>query len=327
MKAAVRDRFGAPADVVELRELPKPVPEQGEVLVRVRAASVNIADWYSVVGRPLIARPTTGLSGPRSNRLGTDYAGVVEALGPGVTEFSPGDEVFGGKDGAYAEYLCARVDRSITPKPVNVTPEEAAAVPVAGLTALQALRDKGQLQPGQKVVINGASGGVGTYAVQIAKALGGVVTAVCSTGKVETARSLGADRVVDYTQEDFTRDNERYDLLIDIAGTRSWREYARVLTPHATAVVVGGSRSNRFLGPLGHAVGMRARSLFGGRKTAFFIAKFSKADMQTLRELVESGKVRSVIDRRFAFDQVADALTHQGEGHPDGKVVIDVSNA
>jgi NADPH:quinone reductase-like Zn-dependent oxidoreductase len=327
MKVAVRDRFGAPTDVVELRELERPEPAEGEVLVRVHAASVNIADWYSVVGRPLIARPTTGIFKPRGNRLGTDYAGVVEALGPGVTAFSPGDEVFGGRDGAYAEYLCARVDRSITPKPANVTFEEAAAVPVAGLTALQALRDKGRLQPGQKVAINGASGGVGTYAVQIAKALGGVVTAVCSTGKVETARSLGADRVIDYTREDFTRDDERYDLLIDIAGTRSWGECTRALAADATVVVVGGSRSNRFLGPLGHVVGMRVRSLFGGRKAVFFIAKFNKPDMQTLRELVESGQVRSVIDRRYAFDDVAGALTHQGEGHPDGKVVVDVSNA
>ena len=327
MKAAVRDRFGAPADVVELREVERPVPAEGEVLVRVRSASVNIADWYEVVGRPLIGRPTMGLVNPKSNRLGTDYAGVVEALGPGVTEFSPGDEVFGGRDGAYAEYICARVDRSITPKPANVTFEEAAAAPVAGLTALQALRDKGDLRSGQKVLINGASGGVGTYAVQIAKALGGVVTAVCSTGKVGTAQSLGADRVIDYTRDDFTRDDERYDLLIDIAGTRSWRECARVLAPDATVVVVGGPRAKRFLGPLGHVVAMRVRSLYGGRKAVFFLAKFDKADMQTLRELVESGKVRSVIDRRYTLDDVAGALTHQGEGHPDGKVVIDVSKA
>jgi NADPH:quinone reductase-like Zn-dependent oxidoreductase len=327
MKAAVRDRFGSPGDVVELREIDKPVPAEGEVLVRVHATSVNIADWYSVVGRPLIARPTMGLFRPRSNRIGTDYAGIVEAVGPGVTQFAPGDEVFGGKDGAYAEYICARVDRSITPKPANITFEEAAAVPVAALTALQAIRDKGGLEDGQKVLVNGASGGVGSYAPQIAKALGGVVTAVCSTQNVETARSLGADRVCDYSLEDFTRSDERYDLMIDIAGTRSWRECVRVLAPKATVVVVGGPKSNRLLGPLGHVGGMRLGSLFGGRKTAFFIAKFNKPDMQTLRELLESGRMRSVIDRRYAFDEIADALAYQGEGHARGKIVVDVAGS
>ena len=304
MKAAVRDRFGSPEDVVELREFDTPEPAEGEVLVRVRSASVNISDWYEVVGRPLIGRPTMGLFRPKSNRLGTDYAGVVEALGPGVTELAVGDEVFGGRDGAFAEYICARVDRSITPKPADVTFEEAAAVPVAGLTALQALRDKGQLQPGQHVLIHGASGGVGTYAAQIAKALGGVVTAVCSTRNVEQARSLGADRVVDYVQEDFTRGGERYDLMIDIAGTRSWRGCTRVLASSATVVVVGGPRANRFLGPLGHAVGMKLGSLFGGRKAVFFVARFNRPDMQTLRELLESGKVRPAISDRFPLDDV-----------------------
>ena len=325
MKAAVRDRFGAPSEVVELRELDAPVPAEGEVLVRVHAASLNIADWYAVVGRPRIARPTTGIFRPRSNRLGTDYAGVVEAVGPGVTTFEPGDEVFGGKDGAYAEYVVADVDRSITPKPASVTFEEAAAVPVAGLTALQALRDQGQLQAGQKVVINGASGGVGTCAVQIARALGGNVTAVCSAPNVETAHSLGADRVVDYATEDFTRREERYDLMIDIAGTRSWRECTRVLAPDATVVVVGGPRANGLLGPLGHVAGMRLGSIRGSRTMEFFIAKFNKPDMETLRELLESGQVRSVVDRRFAFAEIAAALDYQGEGHPRGKVVLDVS--
>ena len=325
MKAAVRDRFGAPSEVVELRELDMPVPAEGEVLVRVRASSVNIADWYSVVGRPWVGRMQTGLRGPKSNRIGTDYAGVVEAVGPGVTRFAAGDEVFGGKDGAFAEYVCAREDRSITPKPANVTFEEAAAAPVAALTALQAIRDKGNLQPGKKVLVNGASGGVGTYAVQIATALGGIVTAVCSTRNVEQAHALGADRVCDYSQEDFTRSGDRYDLMIDIAGTRSWRECTRVLAPNATVVVVGGARANRLLGPLAHVIGMRLGSLFGGRKTAFFIAKFNRPDMETLRELLESGKIRSVVDRRFPLAEIADALTHQGEGHPGGKIVIDVS--
>ena len=326
MKAAVRDRFGPPADVVELRELEKPAPAEGEVLVRVLAASVNIADWYEVTGRPLIARPSMGFFTPKSNRLGTDYAGVVEAVGPGVTEFSPGDEVFGGKDGAYAEFVCARVDRSITPKPANVSFEQAAAVPVAGLTALQAVRDHGRLEPGQNVLVHGASGGVGTYAVQIAKALGGTVTAVCSSRTVEQARGLGADRVVDYGQDDFTRSDERYDLMIDIAGTRPWRQCTRVLAANATVVLVGGPRAKRFLGPLGHVVGMRLGSLLGGRKTVFFIAKFSKTDMQTLRELLESGQLRSAVSDRVPLDDIVRALHHQGEGHPEGKIVVDVAS-
>ena len=326
MKAAVRDTFGSPEDVVELRELDAPTPAEGEVLVRVRATSVNIADWYAVTGRPFIARMQTGLRGPKSNRIGTDYAGVVEALGPGVTEFAVGDEVFGGRDGAFAEFVCPRVDGSITPKPADVSFEEAAAVPVAGLTALQALRDKGQLQPGRKVLIQGASGGVGTFAVQIAKALGGIVTAVCHARNVEQAQSLGADRVVDYTREDFTRSDERFDLMIDIAGTRSWRDCARVLAPKATVVVVGGPRASRFLGPLGHVAGMRLGSIRSDRRTVFFVATFNRPDMQTLRELVESGKVRSAVDRRFPLDEIAAALTYQGEGHPGGKIVVDISS-
>jgi NADPH:quinone reductase-like Zn-dependent oxidoreductase len=325
VKAAVRDRFGAPADVVELRELDMPVPAEGEVLVRVRCASVNIADWYEVTGRPLVTRVTRGIRTPKSNRIGTDYAGVVEAVGAGVTDFAPGDEVFGGRDGAFAEYVCARADRSLTPKPANLGFDEAAAAPVAGITALQALTTKGRLQPGQHVLVHGASGGVGTYAVQIAKALGGFVTAVCSRRNVEQARSLGADRVVDYTREDFTRGGERFDLMLDIAGTRSWRECARVLAPEATVVVVGGPRAHRLLGPLGHVVGMRLGSVRGDRKVVFFVAQLTKEDMRTLAELLESGRVRSAISDRFPLDDVARALEHQGAGHPSGKIVVGVS--
>jgi NADPH:quinone reductase-like Zn-dependent oxidoreductase len=324
VKAAVRDRFGTPADVVEVRELETPEPAEGEVLVRVRCASVNIADWYEVTGRPLVTRPTRGILKPKSNRIGTDYAGVVEAVGAGVTGFAPGDEVFGGRDGAFAEYVCARADRSLTPKPASLGFDEAAAAPVAGVTALQALTSKGRLQPGQHVVVHGASGGVGTYAVQIAKALGGVVTAVCSTRNVEQARSLGADRVVDYTREDFTRGDERFDLMIDIAGTRPWRECARVLAPDATVVVVGGPRA-RFLGPLGHVVGMRLGSLRGDRRVVFFVAQLTKDDMGTLGELLDSGQVRPAISDRFPLADIAGALEHQGTGHPRGKIVVDVS--
>jgi NADPH:quinone reductase-like Zn-dependent oxidoreductase len=323
MKAAVRDRYGSP-DVVELREVERPAPADDEVLVRVRAASLNMADWYAVAGRPYVGRTQMGLRKPKSNRLGVDYAGTVEAVGKNVTEFRPGDEVFGGRDGAYAEYVCARADRAIVLKPANVTFEEAAAVPIAAITALQGLRDKGQLQPGQRVLINGASGGVGTFAVQIAKALGAEVTGVCSTRNVEMVRSLGADHVIDYTREDFTRSDERYDLMLDVAGSRSWSKIRRVLSPEATLVIVGGPKTNRMFGPLGHVVKVRLGGLLARRKVAFFIAKFNKADMLILRELLEAGKVTPVIDRRYELSEVAEAFQYLGEGHCRSKVVITV---
>jgi NADPH:quinone reductase-like Zn-dependent oxidoreductase len=323
MKAAVRDRFGSP-DVVELREIEKPSPADDEVLVRVRAASLNLADWYEVAGRPYVGRTAMGLRKPKSNRLGTDFSGTVEAVGAKVTQFRPGDEVFGGRDGAFAEYVCVREERAIVPKPANVSFEQAAAVPVAGLTALQGLRDKGGLQPGQKVLINGASGGVGTFAVQIAKALGGDVTGVCSTRNVDLVRSLGADHVVDYTKEDFTRSDRRYDLMLDVAGSRPWSECKRVLTPEATLVAVGGPKSNRLLGPIGHVVGLRIGGLLNRRKVVFFIARFNKPDMEVLRELLETGKVTPVIDRQYGLSEIADGFEYLGEGHCRSKVVITV---
>jgi NADPH:quinone reductase-like Zn-dependent oxidoreductase len=265
-----------------------------------------------------------GLRKPKSNRLGVDYAGTVEAVGTNVTDYRPGDEVFGGRDGAYADYVCAREDRSVVPKPANVTFEQAAAVPIAAITALQGLRDKGQLQTGQKVLINGASGGVGTFAVQIAKALGAEVTAVCSTRNVDAARALGADHVIDYTQEDFTRSDERYDLMLDVAGSRSWSACKRVLKPEATLVLVGGPKDNRMFGPLGHVVRLRLGGLLARRKVAFFIAKFNKADMLFLRELLEAGKVTPMIDRRYELSEIADAFRYFGEGHCRSKVVITV---
>jgi NADPH:quinone reductase-like Zn-dependent oxidoreductase len=231
--------------------------------------------------------------------------------------------VFGGRSGAFAEYVCARA-RSVALKPARLTFEEAAAVPTSALTALQGLRDKGQIEAGQKVLINGASGGVGTFAVQIAKALGAEVTAVCSTRNVELVRSLGADRVVDYTQEDFTRSDERYDVLFDNAGSRSWSACKRVLGPKATVVLVGGQMGNRVLGPVGHLVRMRLAALGSGRKLVFFVAQFNKPDMETLRELLEAGKVTPVIDRRYSLSEVADAFRYMGEGHAQGKVVVTV---
>ena len=321
MKSVVRQRYGGP-EVLELRDLERPVPADDEVLVRVRAASVNRAEWYSLNGRPYVARPTEGLRRPKSERLGVDFAGTVEAVGKDVTTFRPGDEVFGGKDGAFAEFVCVREERAIVPKPANVTFEQAAAVGVAGLTALQGLRDKGALQPGQKVLVNGASGGVGTFAVQVAKALGAEVTAVCSTGNVEQARALGADDVVDYTAVDFTRGGRRYDLIFDVAGSRSWRELKRVLEPEATVVLVGGSMANRWLGPLGHVVRLSLASLPGSRKTTFFIAKFNKPDLEVLRGQLEAGQLTPVVERRYPLAEVAEAFRYLGEGHARAKVVL-----
>ncbi|HSG12858.1 MAG TPA: NAD(P)-dependent alcohol dehydrogenase [Gaiellaceae bacterium] len=324
MKAAVRERYGPPARVVEIREIDEPTPAAGEVLVRVRAASVNISDWYGVVGRPRAARVSTGLLRPKETRLGVDYAGVVEAVGEDVTEFRPGDEVFGGRTGAYAEHIVVKADRAIAKKPANVSFEIAAAVPVAAATALQALRDKGGLEPGQRVLVHGASGGVGTYTVQIAKALGATVTAVCSTPNVEIARSLGADRVVDYTVEDCTKGDERYDVVIDIAGTRPFSQLRRVLEPRARVVLVGGPRDKRALGPLGHIARSLATSLLASQKAVFFVAQLSKADMEALRELLETGQMTSVVDSSFSLDDVARALEHMGTGHPRGKIVVTV---
>lgn len=325
MRAAVRERYGAPATVVEIRDLEKPAPADDEVLVRVHTASVNISDWYDVVGRPRITRFQRGLRAPKESRLGTDYAGVVEEVGANVTEFSPGNEVFGGRTGAYAEYVVAKADRAIARKPANASFEVAAATPVAAITALQALRDHGRLVHGQHVLVHGASGGVGTYAVQLAKELGaGSVTAVCSTPNVEIARSLGADRVVDYTVTDCTQDSERYDLVIDIAGTRSLRQLRRTLKRGAIVVIVGAPRNKRLVGPLGHLIWAKLTSIVTRQKMAFFIAKLTKEDMQAVRELLEARKLTSVVDDRFPFERVADALEHQGSGHPRGKIVVTI---
>jgi NADPH:quinone reductase-like Zn-dependent oxidoreductase len=318
MKAIVHHEYGSP-DVLELVDVDKPVPSDEEVLVRVHASSVNPAEWHAVTGL-LVARTRAGLLKPKEPRLGADFAGVVEAVGGNVADFKPGDEVFGGRTGAFAEYVCVR--NAIAPKPANVTFEQAAAVPIAALTALQGLRAKGQLQAGQKVLINGASGGVGTFAVQIAKALGAEVTGVCSTRKVEMVRSLGADHVVDYTREDFTRSEARYDLMLDIAGSRSWSEYKRVLKPEATFVLIGSQKSSRLLGPLSHMIKVRLASLRASQKMTFFIAKLTREDLQVMRGLIEAGKVTPVVERTYPLSETADALRYLGEGHAQGKIVI-----
>jgi NADPH:quinone reductase-like Zn-dependent oxidoreductase len=318
MKAIVGQRYGPP-DVLELREVDRPVIEDDQVLVGVHASSVNPAEWYRVHG-PFFMRPSEGIRRPRRAALGNDLAGRVEAVGKDVKEFQAGEEVFGSGLGAWAEYAVAR-ESHLVRKPANVSFEEAAAVPIAALTALQALRDHARVQAGQKVLINGASGGVGTYAVQLAKSFGAAVTAVCSTRNVELVRSLGADRVVDYTQEDFTH-GDRHDAMLDIAGSRSFREFRRVLTPHAHVVAVGAPMSVRGLGPLKHIIGTRLTALGRSQKVINFVSKITKDDLEAMRELLEAGTVRSVIDRRYELGEVREALRHLGTTHARGKVVI-----
>ena len=320
MRAIVCDTYGPP----ELREIEKPGLTDDGVLVRVHASSVNPAELYALAGRPYVARAMMGLRKPKSNRLGADFAGTVEAVGKDVTRFRPGDEVFGGKSGAYAEYVVVPQDRAVVAKPANVTFEQAGVVGTAALTALQGLRDKGHLQPGQRVLVNGASGGVGTFAVQIAKALGAEVTGVCSTRNVEIVRSLGADHVVDYTREDFTRSEARYDLMFDVAGSRSWSECRRVLAPRATLVMVGAPKGGPLLGPLGHVVGTRLAALRGSQKAVFFVAQFNQPDIEALQELLEAGKVTPVIDRRYELSEIGDAFRYLGEGHAQGKIAVAV---
>jgi NADPH:quinone reductase-like Zn-dependent oxidoreductase len=324
MKALVYERYGPP-DVLELREVDKPVVGDDEVLVRVHATSVNPVDWHTMTGTPYLVRLESGLRKPKREVLGVDFAGTVEAVGRNVQRFQPGDEVFGARDGAFAEYVCVREDRAVALKPANVTFEQAAAVPVAALSALQGLRDKGQIQQGQKVLINGGSGGVGTFAVQIAKSFGAEVTGVCSTRNVDTVRSIGADHVIDYTQEDFAQGGHRYDLILDIAGNRSWSDYRRVLDEKATVVVVGGPKKGRWIGPLSQVVKLRLSSLGGSRRVvAPFLAKVNKEDLVVLQELLEAGTVTPVIDRQYELSELREALRYLGEGHAQGKVVVTV---
>jgi NADPH:quinone reductase-like Zn-dependent oxidoreductase len=325
MKAVVCHRYGSP-DVLKLEDIDKPVVPDDGVLVRVHASSVNPADFYSLTRTAYIVRMLTGLLKPKHEVLGRDFAGTVVSVGKSVTQFQPGDEVFGGRRGAFAKYVCVPEKGAVVRKPVNVTFEQAAAVPVAAITALQALRDKGQIQPGQKVLINGASGGVGTFAVQIAKSVAAEVTGVCSTRNVDVVRSIGTDRVIDYTQEDFTQCGQRYDLMLDIAGNRSWSECRRVLGPKATFVAVGGSAHTVFGGgrTLRHFVNVRLASVGGSRKVVLFLAKLNKADLVVLQELLEAGRVTPVIDRRYELSEVSDSLRYLGQGHAKGKIVITV---
>jgi NADPH:quinone reductase-like Zn-dependent oxidoreductase len=324
MRAIVQARFGAP-DVLELREVPEPQVGDDEVLVRVRAASVNPADWYAMTGTPYVARPGMGLRKPKA-RLGLDLAGVVVAAGGNVTRLEPDDEVFGAGSGTLAEYVAVAED-GLVRKPAKLSFAQAAAVPVAGLTALQGLRDHGRIRPGHQVLINGASGGVGSFAVQLARSFGAEVTGVCSTRNLAQVGSLGADQVIDYTRQDFTRSDRRYDLLLDVAGSRPWSACRRVLAPRAVLVLVGAPKGNRLLGPLGHVATVRLASLRASQRVVFFISKANHQDLEVLRELLEAGTVTPVVERSYALDEAADALRYLGEGHAQGKLVITVENA
>ena len=323
MKAVVYRCYGSP-DVVKLESTPKPTLEDDRMLVKVHAASVNPLDWHYMRGKPYIMRAEVGMGAPEDIRLGVDFAGTVEAVGKSVMQFKPGDEVFGGADGSFAQFVKVRAAGSVAVKPANLTFEQAAAMPIAALTALQALRDQGKLQPGQKVLINGASGGVGTYAVQLAKVLGGDVTAVCSTRNVATVRSLGADRVIDYTQEDFTKSAQHYDLIIDNVGSHSLSEYRRVMTPHGILVMVGGPSDDPWLGPLSGSIKAALVGPFVSQKFGFFIADMKQTDLNTLARLAAAGKLTSVIDRRYPLSDTAAAIRYVEEGHARGKVVITV---
>lgn len=323
MKAIVYRRYGTP-EVLEAQEMETPRAGDGQVLVRVRAAGINPYDWHHLTGTPYFLRLMAGLRRPKQPVLGLDFAGQVEAVGPGVTRLRVGDEVYGMRMGAFAEYLTVRED-AVEIKPANLSFEQAAAVPLAALSALQALRDKGRIRPGQRVLINGASGGIGTFAVQLARWFGADVTGVCSTRNVELVWSVGADRVIDYTRDDFVASGQRYDLIVDVAGNRSIADRRRALTPTGTLVVIGGPKTGRWLGPLASSVRLAAAARFSGRQRLLgMLTKPSRADLALLRELIEAGKVTPVIEHVYPLDELGQALQHGGLGHAQAKIVITV---
>jgi NADPH:quinone reductase-like Zn-dependent oxidoreductase len=326
MKAIVCTKYGPP-DVLQLKEVEKPTPKDNEVLVIVHAASVNYPEWVSLRGRPFYMRLAYGPLKPKNTIPGSDIAGRVEAVGVNVKQFQPGDEIFGDISsfawGGFAEYVCAP-ENGLGLKPANISFEEAAAVPMASVVALHGLRDQGQIQPGQKVLINGASGGNGTFAVQIAKSFGAEVTGVCSTRNLDMVRSIGADEVIDYTQEDFTKSGQLYDLILATGGYRSIFDYKRALSPKGIYVSTGGSEAQTyqamFLGPL--------ISMTGSKKMgALYPGEPNQKDLVFMKELIEAGKVKPVIDRRYPLSEVAEALRYYGEGHSQGKVVITVEHS
>ena len=325
MKAIVQDRYGS-ADVLELRDVEKPQPGDDEVLIRVHAAGVDPGVWHLMTGRPYLVRAMGfGLRRPKIRVRGTDVAGTVEAAGRNVTQLKEGDPVYGTCDGSFAEYACARAER-FAPKPANLSFEQAAAVPVSGVTALNGLSDAGKLQPEQKVLIIGAAGGVGTYAVQLAKAFGGVVTGVCSTSKTELVRDIGADEVIDYTREDFTEGTRRFDLILDTAGRRPLSQLRRALKPQGTLVIVGGEGGDRWLGGFQRQIFAPVRSLLTEQKLLGLISKERKQDLLTLKDLIEAGKLTPVIDRTYPLIEAPQAIGYLEQGHARGKVVLTVSN-
>ena len=321
MKAIVYHKYGSP-DVLELQDIDMPVVNDDDVLVRVRAASLNPYDWHFMRGEPRFMRLISGLRKPKSSRLGVDMAGEVESVGKQVTQFQPGDEVFGMGQGSFGEYVCVS-EESLVGKPANITFEQAAAVYMAASTALQGLRDRGGIQPGHKVLINGASGGVGTFAVQIAKSFGAEVTAVCSTRNVDMVRSIGADHVVDYTQEDFTQGERRYDLMFDTIGNHSLATCRALLVSGGKYLMVG-MPTGRWIQPLPRVIGASLLSLFMGKKMVLVNTKLSHDDLHTLKGLLEDGEIKPIIDRTYELSEIQIAIQYLEEGHAQGKVVITV---
>jgi NADPH:quinone reductase-like Zn-dependent oxidoreductase len=325
MKAIVQDRYGS-ADVLELRDVEKPRPADDELLIRVHAAGVDPGVWHLMTGLPYLVRLMGfGFRKPKIRIRGTDAAGTVEAAGRNVRRFKQGDQVYGTCDGSFAEYACAKAER-FAPKPANLSFEQAAAVPVSGMTALNGLRDAGKIQPTQKVLIIGAAGGVGTYAVQLAKAFGGVVTGVCSTSKAELVRAIGAEEVIDYTREDFTDGTHQFDLILDTAGRRSLGQLRRALPPQGTLVIVGGEGGDRWLGGFQRQIFAPVRSLMTEQKLMGLISKERQQDLLTLKDLIEAGKLTPVIDRSYPLREAPRAIRYLEQGHARGKVVLTVAD-
>lgn len=324
MKAVVYRCYGS-ADVLSYEDVAKPTPADDGVLIKVHAAAVNPLDKHYMHGTPYVVRMSAGLSAPEDIRMGVDFAGTVEAVGKNVTRFKPGDEVFGGADGAFAEYVTSAEHRSLVLKPAGITFEQAAAVPIAAVTALQALRDTGKLERGQRVLVNGASGGVGTFAVQIAKSYGAEVTGVCSTRNVELVKSIGADHVVDYTKEDFTQGVPRYDLIIDTVGNHALSALSQVMTPTGTLAMVGEAGMGKWIGPFGRPLKGWAMSKLGDQRLSMILASLNKDDLAILADLMQSGKVTPVIDRHYPLSEVPAAIRYLEEGRTRGKIVINIA--
>jgi NADPH:quinone reductase-like Zn-dependent oxidoreductase len=325
MRAVVYCRYGPP-EVLRVDNVEKPAPKDDQLLVRVRAAALNPLDWHVIRGSPYFMRMTAGLRMPKDIQVGVDFSGIVEAVGSKVTRFRPGDEVFGARDGAFAQYVTVGEDGAVVAKPGNITFEQAAGIPIAGITALEAVRDGARIGPGQTLLINGASGGVGTFAVQIAKAYGARVTGVCSTRNLEMVRQLGADDVIDYTQEDFTKGDRKFDVILDNVGNRSVSECRRALAPQGKYILIGGGgpKNQGLFGPLWRIAGTEVASKFARQDLRFFMANMNGKDLAVLADLIRSGKVTPVIDRTYPLGEIKDAVAYLEKGHARGKVVLTV---